>query len=62
MDVVPAAGERPRLALLLGRVALEAPIFAALRAVGVFAVRGVAGPPQVLQAGGIVGELPQGAR
>lgn len=48
MDVKPASRASPRLALLLGLVALEDPAAVAARAVGVFAVSGVAGSPQVL--------------
>ena len=59
VDVVPAGGAGPRLAPLLGRVALEAPINPAARAVGVLPVRRVPGAPQVLQAGVVIGEVPQ---
>src|SRR6185436_6234305 len=59
MDVVPAGGAGPRLALLSGRVALEGAPAVAARAVGVLAVRREPGPPQMLQASGIVGEVPQ---
>jgi len=54
-----AAGAGPRLALLGGLIALEDALAVAAGAMGVFPVRGVAGPPQMLQAGGVVGELPQ---
>jgi hypothetical protein len=53
-------GRRPcksRLPLLFGLVALKDGDLLALRALGMFAVRGVALPPQVLKASGIVGEL-----
>lgn len=53
--MVAAARAGPRLALLLGLVALEDPLAVAARAVGMLAVGGVAGPPQMLQAGGVVG-------
>lgn len=55
MDVVPAAGAG--LALLLGPIALEDAQAVAARAMGVFAIRRVAGSPQVLQAGGVIGEV-----
>jgi hypothetical protein len=58
MDVVPAAGAGPRLALLLGLVALEDTAAGAARAMRVLAVRRVVGAPQMLQAGGVVGKLP----
>jgi hypothetical protein len=54
---VPAAGARPRLATLSGRVLAEYARLLALRAVGVFAVGRVALTPQVLKASVIVGEL-----
>jgi hypothetical protein len=63
--IVPAVGCRwwpqagPRLALLLGRIALEDLHVAARRAVGVFAVGRMAGAPEVLEAGGVVGEVGQ---
>src|SRR3712207_3730968 len=57
VQVVPAGGAGPRLTLLLGRVALEDLHVAALGAMGVFAIGRVAGPPQMLQAGGVVREL-----
>src|SRR4051794_18606691 len=60
--MVPAGRAGPRLALLLGRVALEDLDPVALRAVGVFTVWRVAGPPQVVQAGGVVGEVGQELR
>ena len=60
--MVAAARAGPRLALLLGRVALEDALAVALRAMGVFAIGRVAGAPQVLQAGGVVGELRAGTR
>lgn len=55
MDVVPAGRAGPRLALLLGRVALEDLLGIAARVVGMLAIRGVAGPPQVIQASLVVG-------
>ena len=58
VDVQPAAGAGPRLALLLGLVALEHPATVAARTVRVFAVSGIASSPQMLQAGGVVGEVP----
>lgn len=59
MHTVPAGRAGPGLTLLLGRVALEDLVCVAARAVGVLAVGGVASPPQMLQAGRVVGELPQ---
>ena len=57
MDVVAAADAGPRLPALRGRVALEDPFAGAARTFGMFAVGGVAGTPQVLQAGIIVRKL-----
>ena len=59
MQMMAAAGAGPRLALLFGRVALEGALAHALGAFGVFPIRRVAGPPQMLQAGVVVGELDQ---
>jgi hypothetical protein len=57
MEMVPAARAGPRLALLFGVVALEDTAAVAARAMSMFAVRRVAGAPQMLQAGSVVGEL-----
>jgi len=55
--MMPAGRAGPGLPLLLGRVALEGLHRIALRAVGVFAIGGVARPPEMLQAGGVIWEL-----
>ena|SRR5436853_865989 len=57
VQMVAAGGAGPRLPLLFGLIAPEDLHFLALRALGMFAVRRVALAPQVLKAGGIVGEL-----
>jgi hypothetical protein len=59
VNVMPTACASPGLALLLGRIALEDPAAIAPRAMGVFAVRRVAGAPKMLQAGHIVGKVRQ---
>lgn len=48
VGVVTAARAGPRLALLFGRVALEDAPAVAARAMGMFAIRRVAGAPQML--------------
>lgn len=57
MKVMPARRAGPRLTLLLGDVALEGLHVTALRALGMFAIGRVARPPEMLKAGGVVGEL-----
>jgi hypothetical protein len=54
-----ASRASPRLALLLGLITLEDAAAVATRAMRVFAVSGIASPPQILQAGGVIGEVPQ---
>ena len=54
-----AASAGPRLPTLCRLIALEDPHAVATRAIGVFPVWGVAGAPQMLKAGGVVGELGQ---
>lgn len=51
-----ARGARPRLALLFGLVAAENALAVALGAMGVLAVFGVTGAPEVVEAGGVVGK------
>ena len=48
MDVKAAGRASPGLTLLLGLVALKDAAALAARAMGMFAVSGVAGPPQML--------------
>jgi hypothetical protein len=48
MDVKAAGRAGPRLALLLGLVALEDLLSVAARAMGVFAIARVSGAPQML--------------
>src|SRR3954468_1637854 len=55
--MVPAGRAGPRLALLLSRVALEGRHPLALGALGMLVIGGVTGPPQVFEAGVVVGEL-----
>src|SRR5205823_1455857 len=57
MDVVAAGGTRPRLAPLRRLVPLERTHLLALRALCVLAVFGIAGAPEVVEAGRVVGEL-----
>ena len=57
VQVVPAGRAGPRLALLLGGVALEDLYVATLGALGVFAIGSMASSPQMLQAGGVVGKV-----
>ena len=58
VDVGSAGGAGPRLTLLRSLVPLEAALLPALLAEGVGAVFGVAGAPQPVEAGGVVGEVP----
>lgn len=58
MDVMPAAGTSPRLPPLGRRIALEDTLSLGLRALSVLAIGRVASAPKMLQAGGIIGEIP----
>src|SRR5215204_2396911 len=57
MQMVAAGRASPRLPLLLRRVGLEGLHRIALRAVGMLTIGRMARSPEVLQAGGVIGEL-----
>jgi len=59
VQVMPTSRAIPRLATLFSRVPLEYPLLFALRAIGVFAVRCVAGAPKPLKASLIIRVLAQ---
>ena len=57
VKVVTADGTGPRLPLLFRLVPLEGPFHLALRAIGMFTVRGITPPPEGFQACGVIGVL-----